>query len=68
MCQFDHLEINITKTRRLRMNKTMKVGIAFAAIVFGLIASPAVAVSQTEDMKESVTLVETVSTSSMVKP
>ena len=49
------------------MKKTMKVGIAFAAIVFGLIASPAVAVSETEDMKESVTLVDTVSISSMVK-
>ena len=49
------------------MKKTMKVGIAFAAIVFGLIVSPDVAVSETEDMKESVTLVDTVSISSMVK-
>jgi len=49
------------------MKTTKKVAIALMAIVFGLIVSPAVALSETEHMKESVTLVETVSTSSMVK-
>lgn len=49
------------------MKTTKKVAIALTAIVFGLIVSPAVALSEAEAMEKSVTLVETVSTSSMVK-
>ncbi len=49
------------------MKTTKKVAIAFTAIVFGLIISPAVGLSETGAMKKSVTLVETISTSSMVK-
>jgi len=44
-----------------------KVAIALTAIVFGLIVSPAVALSEVESMEKSVTLVETISTSSSVK-
>jgi len=49
------------------MKTTKKVAIALTAIVFGLIVSPDVALSEAEAMEKSVTLVETVSTSSMVK-
>jgi len=49
------------------MKKTMKVAIALSAIVFGLMASPAMALSETEAIKKSETLVETTSRLSMVK-
>ncbi len=44
-----------------------KVAIALTAIVFGLIVSPAVALSEAEAMEKSVTLVESISTSGSVK-
>jgi len=49
------------------MKKTMKVAIALTALVFGLIVSPAMALSETESIKKSETLVETISTSSILK-
>ncbi len=49
------------------MKTTKKVAIALTAIVFGLIVSPAVALSESEATRKSVTIVETISTSSSVK-
>ena len=49
------------------MKTIKKVAIALTAIAFGLIVSPAMALSETEAIKKSETLVETTSTSSMVK-
>ncbi len=49
------------------MKTKNKVAIALTAIVLGLIVSPAVAFTEAEAMKKSETLVETISTSSMVK-
>ncbi len=49
------------------MNTKNKVAIALTAIVLGLIVSPAIAFNEAEAMKKSETLVETISTSSMVK-
>ena len=49
------------------MKTTRKVGIALTAIVFGLIFSPAVALSEAGAVKKSVTLTENISTSGIVK-
>lgn len=49
------------------MNTTKKIGIAFAAIIFGIMVSPIMPLSEAETVKKTETFVEDISKSNVVK-